>query len=69
MGSLKIGVASVTFRNKTVSQVVEIAKNAGVGAAQMRNKYWYINVFFAHSSPPKKIFGVSPITPKYYIIS
>ncbi len=30
MGSLKIGVASVTFRNKTVSQVVEIAKNAGV---------------------------------------
>ncbi len=30
MGSLKIGVASVTFRNKTVSEVVEIAKNAGV---------------------------------------
>lgn len=30
MGNLKIGVASVTFRNKTVSQVVEIAKNAGV---------------------------------------
>lgn len=30
MGSLKIGVASVTFRNKTISQVVEIAKNAGV---------------------------------------
>ena len=30
MGSLKIGVASVTFRNKTVSQVVEIARNAGV---------------------------------------
>ena len=30
MGSLKIGVASVTFRNKNVSQVVEIAKNAGV---------------------------------------
>lgn len=28
---MKIGVASVTFRNKTVSQVVEIAKNAGVG--------------------------------------
>ncbi len=31
MGSLKIGVASVTFRNKTVGQIVEIAKNAGVG--------------------------------------
>ena len=30
MGNLKIGVASVTFRNKTVSQVVEISKNAGV---------------------------------------
>ncbi len=30
MGNLKIGVASVTFRNKTVSQVVKIAKNAGV---------------------------------------
>ena len=30
MGSLKIGVASVTFRNKTVSEIVEIAKNAGV---------------------------------------
>lgn len=30
MGNLKIGVASATFRNKTVSQVVEIAKNAGV---------------------------------------
>lgn len=27
---MKIGVASVTFRNKTISQVVEIAKNAGV---------------------------------------
>ncbi len=30
MSSLKIGVASVTFRNKTISEVVEIAKNAGV---------------------------------------
>lgn len=30
MNNLKIGVASVTFRNKTVSEVVEIAKNAGV---------------------------------------
>ena len=30
MGGLKIGVASVTFRNKTVSQVVEIAKNEDV---------------------------------------
>lgn len=30
MSSLKIGVASVTFKNKTVRQVVEIAKNAGV---------------------------------------
>lgn len=30
VGSLKIGVASVTFRNKTVGQVVEIAKNSGV---------------------------------------
>lgn len=31
MGVLKIGVASVTFRNKTVPQVVEIARKAGVG--------------------------------------
>ncbi len=30
MNNLKIGVASVTFRNKTVPEVVEIAKNAGV---------------------------------------
>lgn len=30
MNNLKIGVASVTFRNKTVSEVVETAKNAGV---------------------------------------
>lgn len=30
MNNLKIGVASVTFRNKTVSEVVEIAKNAEV---------------------------------------
>lgn len=30
MSSLKIGVASVTFRNKTVNQVVEIAKNSGI---------------------------------------
>lgn len=31
MGKLKIGVASVTFRNKTMEDVVAIAKNAGVG--------------------------------------
>ncbi len=31
MNSFKIGVASVTFRNKTVSEVVEIAEKAGVG--------------------------------------
>ncbi len=30
MSNFKLGVASVTFRNKSVSQVVEIAKNAGV---------------------------------------
>ncbi len=30
MNSFKTGVASVTFRNKTVSEVVEIAKKAGV---------------------------------------
>lgn len=30
MNGLRIGVASVTFRDKTVSEVVEIAKNAGV---------------------------------------
>ncbi len=30
MGNLKIGVASVTFRNKSAVQVVEIAKKAGV---------------------------------------
>ena len=30
MNNFKLGVASVTFRNKSVSQVVEIAKNAGV---------------------------------------
>ncbi len=31
MNKFKTGVASVTFRNKTVSEVVGIAKNAGVG--------------------------------------
>ena len=30
MNNLKIGVASVTFRNKTSEEVVEIAKKAGV---------------------------------------
>ncbi len=30
MNSFKLGVASVTFRNKTVSETVEIAKKAGV---------------------------------------
>lgn len=30
MNKFKIGLASVTFRNKTVSQVVEIAGNAGI---------------------------------------
>lgn len=30
MNNLKIGVASVTFRNKSMSEVVEIAKKAGV---------------------------------------
>ncbi len=30
MNSFKIGVASVTFRNKTVSEIVEIARKAGV---------------------------------------
>ena len=30
MGNLKIGVASVTFRNKTVSEVVDIVSQAGV---------------------------------------
>ncbi len=30
MNSFKTGVASVTFRNKTLAEVVEIAKNAGV---------------------------------------
>lgn len=30
MNKIKTGVASVTFRNKTVSEVVEIAKKAGV---------------------------------------
>ena len=30
MGSLKLGVASVTFRNETIGRIVEIAKNAGV---------------------------------------
>ncbi len=30
MNGLKLGVASVTFRNKTVSETVEIAKNAAV---------------------------------------
>lgn len=30
MNSFKIGVASVTFRNKTVPEIVEIAHNAGV---------------------------------------
>ncbi len=30
MGNLKIGVASVTFREKTVEQVIEIAKSADV---------------------------------------
>lgn len=31
MNNLKIGVASVTFRNKTPEEIVEIAKKAGVG--------------------------------------
>ena len=30
MNSLKLGVASVTFRSKTIAEVIEIAKNAGV---------------------------------------
>ncbi len=30
MGSLKLGVASVTFRNETIGRIVEIAKNSGV---------------------------------------
>ena len=30
MNSLKLGVASVTFRNKTIAEVIEIAKNSGV---------------------------------------
>lgn len=30
MNSFKLGVASVTFRNKNVTEVVEIAKNAGI---------------------------------------
>ena len=30
MNSLKIGLASVTFRNKTVEEVVDIAKNNGI---------------------------------------
>lgn len=31
MKKFRLGVASVTFRNKSISEVVEIAKNAGVG--------------------------------------
>ncbi len=31
MNSFRIGVASVTFRNKSIAEVVEIAKKAGVG--------------------------------------
>ena len=46
MGSLKIGVASVTFRNKTISQVVEIAKNAGVRTTDVRNEDRYIAMLF-----------------------
>jgi sugar phosphate isomerase/epimerase len=30
MSGFKIGVASVTFRNKTIEQIVEIAENADV---------------------------------------
>ena len=31
MNNFRIGVASVTFRNKRIAEVVEIAKKAGVG--------------------------------------
>lgn len=31
MNSFKLGLASVTFRNKTIEEVVDIAKKAGVG--------------------------------------
>lgn len=50
MNSFKIGIASVTFRNKTPAQVVEIAEKTGVGYIE-----WGADVHVKNISEAEKV--------------